>query len=824
MGEGMKPNDINRLIALFEAGRYGEVEKQARSLLARHPDAGIPWDILGASLRMQGKGAQAALPALRKAAQFLPNEAGPHYNLGYALQELGQLEAAVASYRRALQLQPNFAEPHVNLGNALRDLGQLDEAVASYRRALQIAPDFAVAHNNLGSALKELGQIDAAAASYRRALDFDPAYVDVHINLGNVLRDLGRREAAVASYRRALELRPDFAEAHSTLGNALQELGQLDAALASQRRALELKPDFAQAHYNLGNVLQDLAQGEAAVASYRRALELDPGFALAHNNLGNALRELGQLDAAAASYRRALALRPAYADAHNNLGNALRDLGERDAAVASYRRALEIEPGLADAHYNLGIVLKDLGKFDAAVASGRRALEIEPGFADAHNSLGIALQDLGQLDEAVASHRRAVELKPDYAEAFGNLLFVLNYHPDKSAEDIFSVYREYDERFGLVHRSAWREHTNSREPGRRLKIGYVSPDFRRHSARHVVEPLLAHHDKAAVEVFAYAELKSEDALTARYRSYADHWIPTRGLSDDALAERIRADGIDILVDLAGHTAHNRLPVFARKPAPVSLSWLGYGYTTGLSAVDYLLTDEAYAPAGCDGLFAETVWRVPTPVYAYRQAEGMGEVSPLPAIERGHVTFGMLTRAIRINHRTIRAWSEILRRIDGARLVVDSRSFQDATMQAALAEKFAAQGIERARLEIGFHSPPWDVMRALDISLDCFPHSSGTTLFESLYMGVPFVSLASRPSVGRLGSSLLQGAGHPEWIAQTEDEYVAKAVELARDLPRLARLRAGLRAEVEASPLMDEAGFARKTEAAYRSMFEKWAGG
>ena len=361
-----------------------------------------------------------------------------------------------------------------------------------------------------------------------------------------------------------------------------------------------------------------------------------------------------------------------------------------------------------------------------------------------------------------------------------------------------------------------------RDPDKRLKVGYVSPDFRQHSVRNFLEPLLAHHDKRLVEVYAYAELTVEDGVTARYRGYADHWIPTVGLSDDALAERIRSDGIDILLDLAGHTAKNRLKVFARKPAPVSLSWMGFGYTTGLSAIDYLLTDAASAPDGSEDLFSEQPWRLATPGYAYRPAESMGAPSGLPALDTGHVTFGTLTRSVRINHRSVRVWSEILHRVPGARLVADSGNYRDAQMRSALQDKFATHGIGHERLEIGFHSPPWDVLRSMDIGLDCFPHNSGTTLFESLYMGVPFITLAGRPSVGRLGSSILHGVGHPEWIATSEEEYIEKAVALASDLPRLARLRAGLRAEMEASPLRDEAGFARKVEAAYREMFAIWA--
>jgi predicted O-linked N-acetylglucosamine transferase (SPINDLY family) len=431
---------------------------------------------------------------------------------------------------------------------------------------------------------------------------------------------------------------------------------------------------------------------------------------------------------------------------------------------------------------------------------------------------------MGEHDAAIECFQRALALKPDCPIAHYNLLFTLNYHPDKSAQEIFAAYREYDERVGVPLRSTWREHANSRDATKQLKVGYVSPDFRRHSVRHFLEPLLAHHDKRLVEVFSYAELSVEDDVTARYRRLVDHWVPSVGLSDEALAERIRADGIDILVDLAGHTAKNRLGVFARKPAPVSMSWLGFGYTTGLSAIDYMLTDGASAPEGSEDLFAEQPWRLATPGYAYRPAEGMGHVSALPAQERGFVTFGTLTRSVRINHRSIRVWSQILQRVPGSRLVVDSKNYQDEGMSSALLNKFSAHGIGPERLQIGFHSPPWDVLRGMDIGLDCFPHNSGTTLFESLFMGVPYVTLAGRPSVGRLGSSILHGAGHPEWIANSEDEYIDIAVALAGDLPKLAQLRAGLRAQMQASALMDEHGFARKVEAAYRQMFSRWAAG
>jgi predicted O-linked N-acetylglucosamine transferase (SPINDLY family) len=740
------------------------------------------------------------------------NQLGILFNTG----RYTELESRAGSL---LSLYPNSGFIWQLLGSAL--LAQGKDALHAFRRAAELMPDDAEAHYNLGVDFTDLGKLDDAVASYRRAVKLKPNFAFAHNNLGYLLHTLGQPDAALASCRRAVGLKPDYAEAHNNLGNALQALGQPGEAVASYRRALALKPDYAEAHNNLGITLKALGQPSEAVASYRRALALKPGYAEAHNNLGNALKELGQLDEATVSYRQAIALKPDYAEAHYNLGTALNDLGQFDDAVSSYRHALQIKPDYAEAHNNLGVALQELGQLDDAVASYRRAQELRPDLIEAHNNLGNALKDLGQLDDAVASCRRALELKPDFAEAYSNLLFTLNYHPDLGAEEIYRAYQDYDAQRGIPLRSTWRAHDNDKNPHRRLRVGYVSPDFRHHSGHSFLEPLLAHHDKTRVEVYAYAELTRKDDVTARYKSYVEHWIPTKGMNDEALAERIRADGIDILVELAGHTAGNRLLTFARKPAPVSLSWLGFGYTTGLNAIDYFLTDEVCVPDGSEKLFAEQPWRIATPVYAYRPNPGMGEVGSLPARQRGYITFGTLTRAVRINHRTIRIWSELLKAVPNSRLVIDSGSFKDPAMQERMAAKFVACGISRERLEIGCHSPPWDVLRGIDIGLDCFPHNSGTTLFETLYMGVPYITLAGRPPVGRLGSTILQGAGHPEWIAASEDDYVAKAIALASDLGRLEAQRALLRAEMDNSPLRDEAGFAEKVETAYREMWELW---
>lgn len=778
---------LSYIDALFQAGQ----QEDARQILALARQQGLQGAAVDAlATRLQG----AAAPAPDQSKSTPPAQAQP-----------------------GTAPSPQEIQALVSLFNAAR----LTEAAALAHTLTLRFPQHHFGWMAYGAALKQLGRSADALSAMQTAVALLPNDSNAHTNLGAVLQDLGRMDEAEASLRQALRINPNNAQAYCNLGVTLQALGRLVDAEASLRRALQLDPDNALVHNNLGNTLKALGRLNEAMASYQHTLRLNPDFAEAHYNLGITFQDTGQIEQAEIHYRRALLIKPDYAMAHNNLGVTLMALGQADAAEASYRQALQFNPQYADAYNNLGITLMGLGRLDEAEASYLRAIQINPEFALAHCNLGVTLQDLGRLDEAGACYRRALEIKQDLAAAHNNLLFVMNYHPDKNPAEIFAVYREIGAAFD--HPPQWtpRPHTNCRDQPRRLKIGYVSPEFKQHSALYFVEPLLAHHDKRAVEVFAYAELLRADAVTARYKNYVDHWIPTRGLSDAEVEARIRADGIDILVDLAGHTSDNRLGVFARKPAPVSVTWLGCGYSTGLKAIDYILTDETSAPPGSDEFYTEKPWRLTTPLYVYQPAQGMGAVSALPALTSGKITFGTLTRGIRINHRVIRVWSEILKRVDGARLVIDSRDFRTAYTQDLLAERFAAHGIRRDRLLIGCHSPPWDVLRGLDISLDCFPHNSGTTLFEALYMGVPYITLAGRPSLGRLGSSISKGVGHPEWIATTEADYVEKAVALAHDLPKLAALRASLRQEMERSPLMDGAGFAHHVETAFGDMFAKW---
>lgn len=825
---------LSYIDALIQAGETAS----AHQLLAQGKQLGLHGDALkalAARLADEKTAEPAPCPQIetspKKTKQAKPaKKAALHRGAEPNRQEINALvalfsqghHAEMEAVARGLTVRfPKYAIGWKALGTALSSQGKSAEAVDALKQTITLSSGDAEAHSNLGNALKNLHRLGEAEACYRQALKISPNYAEAYSNLGVTLVEQDRPAEAEAILRRALEIKPNHAEAHNNLGIALMKQERLTEAEPCFQQALKIKPDYYEALCNLGSLFTEqglLAEGEI---SCREALKLKPDYAPALSNLGVCLQQQGRLTESEACFYRALEINPNSADALCGLGITLNDLDRLPEAETSLRRALAIKPDYVDALSNLGLILGRQGQIDEAIASYNRALELDPDNADILNNLGLTLQDQGRLEDSIPLMRHALKLKPDHLGAQNNLLFGFNYHPDLSAEEVFRAYQDYDFRRGIPLRSTWLPHRNDKNPARRLKIGYVSPDFRQHSTRSFLEPLLAWHDKSTVEVYAYAELTKEDDATIRYRSYADHWIPTKSMSDEALAQRIRDDGIDILVELAGHTANNRLSVFARKPAPVSLSWLGYGYTTGLSAIDYYLTDAVCVPPGSEALFAEQPWRLENPPYAYRPAVGMGGVGDLPAQQRGYITFGTLTRSIRINHRTIRVWSDILKAVPNSHLVIDSRNFKDPLMQERMAARFVEHGIARERLEIGFHSPPWDVLRGTDICLDCFPHNSGTTLFETLYMGVPYITLAGRPSVGRLGSCILQGAGHPEWIAESEDEYVAKAVKLAGDWDRLANIRSQLRSEMENSPIRDEAGFARKVENAYRQMWQHW---
>jgi protein O-GlcNAc transferase len=672
----------------------------------------------------------------------------------------------------------------------------------------------------------EARQWGEAEKIYRGVLARHPKHAEALNLLGMLQRQTGRSQAAVDTIRQAIAIKPDYAAAHNNLGSALQSMGRFDEAIAAYRQAIGLKADYADAHYHMGIALKATGRLDEAAAAYREAIRCHPGFPEAHTNLGNILKHLGQLDQAIASHQEAIRLRPDYADAHYNLGNTLREAGQIDQAIASLRRAVQIKPDLAEGHVNLGNLLKDAARFDEALSCHRQAIAVRPELAEAHSNLGNVYSDTGLVEQAIVSYRHALSVKPD-AAAHSNLLYALLKHPAFDPKGLLEESREWNRRHGEALARQIRAHSNERDPDRRLRIGYISPDFRVHSVSRFALPLLAAHDRMAFEIFAYAQVRTPDTMTAQVRSRCDTWRDIVGLSDERVAEMIREDRIDILIDLAGHTSGNRLLVFARKPAPVQVTWLGYPGTTGLSAMDYRLTDaHADPPGAADGFCTEQLIRLPQTAWCFHVPSDSPAVNELPAVKNGRVTFGSFNSFAKMNEPLLKLWAKILLATPGSRLLLKAKPLACASVQERVRHVMSSAGVEAERVEMfGWAAPAEHLGQygRVDIALDTYPYHGTTTTCEAMWMGVPVVSLAGESHVSRVGVSLLTNAGLPELIAESPEEYVRIAAELAGDLPRLEELCGGLRARMMASPLMEAPRFARDMEAAYRQMWRTWCG-
>jgi len=631
----------------------------------------------------------------------------------------------------------------------------------------------------------------------------------------------GRLEEAGAACMGVLQEVPDHAEALHLLGVLAYLRGDASGAREFAARAHERAPDQPEFLNTLGLAHQACGEPAQAERCLRAALSTCPDYAAAHGNLGIALRSQGMPQEAEAEFREALRLDPGFAEAHNNLGNLLLEFGHADEAEQSLRRAIELRPGYAEAHANLGIVLRAFGRLPEAEASARRAIELNPQDAGAHNVLGVALFGLGRTREAEQCYRAALARDPSLAVAQGNLVYLMNCLSGRSLEEIYAEHREFARRFCPAPDAA--PHGNVPDPARRLRIGYVSGDFRHHSVAYFIEAVLASHDRRAVEVYCYYNLAHADAATARLRGLADHWRDVHALDDEALARQVREDCIDILVDLSGYTANNRLPAFGRRPAPVQATWLGYLNTTGLDAIDYRLTDAQASPPGpLDRVHSERLLRLPDSQWCYLPPTDAPDVAPAPSQSARHVTFASFSIPAKLDDAVLRLWGRLLDRVPDARLLVVTNGL--GTVPDAFVESLVRCGMPRERLDVEGSMPFVRYLAAharADIVLDTFPFTGGTTTCHALWMGVPVVTLAGETATSRGGASALNAVGLGELVATTEDAYLEIAAALARDRVRLTALRSGMRERMRASPLTDAPRFTRHLEAAYRQMWREW---
>jgi protein O-GlcNAc transferase len=696
--------------------------------------------------------------------------------------------------------------------------GQLQEAVA----ILKGMPDHPDALYLSGIILHLQGQCDLAITALTSAIQLQANVPAYYSQLGIIYAQLNRGEDAYNCFRQIVVLLPDDAFAHNNLGNSLKELSRLDEAKTAFENALRLKPDYALAYNNLGNIYLAQDKPELAAQSFKNALTITPGFTDAHNNFGIALEKMGELDEAVAAYLALLNNGVADVRTYNNLGNAYMAQGKPNDAIKIFQNALLLDSGCAETYCNVGYALIVIGKLSEAHEQLSRAIQLNPELPIAYLNLSGARCGLGKYEEAITCLRKAMEIKPDNPDIYSNLLFVSQFLHTLAPVDLFAEHLQFAHHFEKPVRSTWQKHGNARDQAKRIKIAYVSADFRAHAVATFIEPILANHDKEQVEVFCYYNHLQHDAVTDRIEGLSDHWRPCLGWSDELLAARIRDDGIDILIDLSGHTGGSRLLTFARKPSPVQITYLGYPGTTGLSSMDYRITDGHADTTESEQFYSETLLRLPDSLCCYRPVPGMPEVSILPALKNGYVTFGSFNNSNKIDLRTIHLWAQVMAAIPSSRLVMVT--IPEGARRDLILSQFESEGVTRERIDFYGALPATQFHRLfqqVDIALDPLLITGGTTTCESMWMGVPVIVLVGQRFLHRVGYSFLCSAGLPQYGANTSEEYINIAVAAAADLQGLALLRANMREQLIASPLMDQKKFVRNFEKTLRNVWVDW---
>jgi len=733
----------------------------------------------------------------------------------------GDLDGAERIARSLLKAGQESMVVYNLLGIVQHTRGQLEEAVSFFEKAIELQPDYGDSYSNIAHSLGELGRLEEALGHCNKAIELKPELAGAYNNRGFILRKLGRSRDAVLSYDRAIELAPGFVDAYSNRGNSLVDLGDLEEALRNYEKAIELKPDFPIFYLAIGEIQRDLGLTDLALNSFEKAIVLDPKTKMASFQKARILRSRKKFVEAKAVLEKAMEWGTDYL-LYNEFGITMSEMQRYYEADENYLKAIELKPDFALAYINRADVLTKLGKLDEATECCLLGLQLDPQLSGGYYNLGVIKRDLGDLEEALRNYEKAIELKPDFPIAYSNLLFTISQIRIRSDEENIKRAREFGEVVGRTARTF--TSFNCPKEADRLRVGFVSGDLRNHPVGYWTEGFLAEIDNSKIELIAYPTLPNEDELTRRLRSFFSKWQPVYGQDDEAVAKMIHDDHIHVLFDMSGHTQYNRLPVFAWKPAPVQVSWLGYFATTGLNEMDYILGDPYVTPKSEEGHFVENIWPMPESYVCFTPPDVDIEVNELPAISSESITFGCFNNLIKINDEVVSVWSRILKALPGSRMFLKTKTLNSEEECRKIKERFLNHGVESGRLILEGESPRSGLLAAyqrVDIALDPFPYPGGTTSAESVWMGVPVVTLRGKNFLSHVGESIITNAGLPDWVAIDEEDYVRKAIDFASDLDALSSLRSGLRAKLLTSPLYDTKRFARYFETAVRDMWKKW---
>ncbi len=743
------------------------------------------------------------------------------YIAGQHMRE-GRINEARDLCAGVLNKNPKNAEALMLRGQIAQHDGALDTAYIFLQRALRQLPQHASLLNVFGKVCWQLGRHKEARRALEQSLQLSPDAYEALRDYARVLAEDSCDEKLAGIYRRLLAQHPDDLEVLVQFGCLLESNEKFDEAADYGRRALQIDPRHHQALQLLGHV--ELARGHHAEAltCYRQAEAIDPHDARTQVFLGQALLDCGYADDAVAAFGRALKISSHDESIQKLIGSRVRRNNVIEAMADHYRKMLAENPQNAESHFGLGLIYMRQRNVDACIEEYRKAVELAPDHSSALHNLGMAYKDRGELAPAIACFRKVAAMNDNACYGHGSLIYTLHFDPACSEEELFAEHRRWDERFAAHLGLALRPHDNEPIPERRIKIGYVSPNFSMHPVGRFMTSLFRAHDHDQFEICCYSDTRFADDVTRQIRAHADVWVECADMNDEQLAARIRRDKVDILVDLTMHMASNRMLMFARKPAPVQMTYLAYCSTTGLSAIDYRITDPHLdPPERSDMYYTEKSLRLPTTYWCYEPAIKNVDVNALPADQNGYVTFASLNNFCKVAPHTLTIWSQIMAAVPNSRMIMFCLAGNTRTRVENI---FAQAGVAAERLrffDIVSLQHFFRLLHAVDIALDPFPYPGGTTTCDALWMGVPTVSLAGHAAWTRSGLSIMRNIGLPELATFSEEEYLHRAITLATDLPRLAQLRATMRNRLNQSPLMNEQQFARDVEGLFRNAWEKW---
>ena len=825
----MQPFDpLQHAIQVHQSGQLPQARELYQAILNGDPQNAGAHHFLGMVEHQAGQNPQAALEHFQTAVSLDPGQGFYWINFANLLKDMGRPDDAERAYLRAVELLPADPVPHYNLGHLYQLWGKWPQALAFYRKSVDLDAGFFPGWNKLAATHLRLNQVAEAEHAARKAVELAPDQAAGWFHLADCLGRGKDWAASRAALEKSIQLQPVFPEAFNNLGMAYKELGLKEEAVRCYQTALAQDPSMADPCINLGRFAEDAGDLERAFGWLTKALQVEAHSPQAHFAMGNFMVKMGREQEGASHLRQAVTLKPDFAEALNNLGNVLLSLKQHEEGLEAFQKAIATRPDYHEAYANLGNLHREAKFPDLAEEALLQSIRLKPDFAAAHSNLGNAYFDQGKIDQAIASYKKGIDLGQDDQEFVPNYLFALNYSVNLSAAEIGAEHRRLcSQKFDNLGSNA-PPHSNTRDPGRRIRVGYVTPDFWMHPVARFMLPLLQHHNKEGFETFAYYTRLLRDGITDECKKRVDNWRDTHGKSEEELAALIRRDQIDILVDLTMHSRDCKPGLFARKPAPLQVSYLAYGGTTGLEAISYRLTDIHLDPPGqpTPGFHEEPLrlpvcwWNFQVPPEPHVR---MPEVQPPPCLKNGYITFGSLNNFVKVNPVTRLAWARLVASVPGSRLLLHMKQ---SRVRDEVLGFFEKNGVSSDRITIiGYQDGPSYIRTygTMDIALDPFPFAGGTTTFDALWMGVPVVTLAGDRPVGRGGLSILATLGRPEWVGHSIDEYIEVARKLASSPDQLAAIRQGLRVEIQNSPLMDSPRFAREVEKHFREIWRRWCG-